>query len=62
MSSSAHIEKVGTGSFSHNDRSRTVYYLIDTQDNNEFDVIITYTIVGVDVPPQELQLALQSTR
>ena len=31
-------------------------------DNNEFDVIITYTIVGVDVPPQELQLALQSTR
>ena len=31
-------------------------------DNNTFDVIITYNIIGADVPPQELQFALQSTR
>ena len=31
-------------------------------DNNSFDVIITYNIIGADVPPQELQFALQSTR
>ncbi len=41
--------------------------LIDVQafpdfDNNSFDVIITYNIIGADVPPQELQFALQSTR
>tara|TARA_B100000029_G_scaffold370433_1_gene364289 strand:- start:178 stop:579 length:402 start_codon:yes stop_codon:yes gene_type:complete len=31
-------------------------------DNNSFDVIIRYDIIGADVPPQELQFALQSTR
>ena len=31
-------------------------------DNNQFDVIIIYDIIGADVPPQELQFALQSTR
>ena len=31
-------------------------------DNNTFDVIIKYDITGADVPPQELQFALQSTR
>ena len=31
-------------------------------DNNSFDVIITYNIIGADGPPQELQFALQSTR
>ena len=41
--------------------------LIDVQaypnfDNNQFDVAIIYEIIGADVPPQELQFALQSTR
>ena len=31
-------------------------------DNASFDAIITYDIVGADVPAQELQFALQSTR
>ena len=31
-------------------------------DNNTFNVIIIYEIIGADVPPQELQFALQSTR
>jgi len=31
-------------------------------DNNGFDVTITYEIVGVEVPSQELQFVLQSSR
>ena len=31
-------------------------------DNNTFNVTIIYEIIGADVPPQELQFALQSTR
>ena len=31
-------------------------------DNNSFDVLIVYDVIGADVPPQELQFALQSTR
>ncbi len=31
-------------------------------DTYEFEAIIVYEIVGADVPPQELQFALQSTR
>ena len=29
---------------------------------NQFDIAIAYEIIGADVPPQELQFALQSTR
>ena len=31
-------------------------------DNNEFDVTITYDIIGVDALPQQLTFALQPTR
>ena len=31
-------------------------------DNNQFDVNITYEIIGSEIPPQELQFALQPTR
>jgi len=31
-------------------------------DSNTFDVMIVYEIIGSDIPPQELQFALQSTR
>ena len=31
-------------------------------DNNQFDVVINYTIIGIDIPPQELQFVLQQTR
>jgi phage baseplate assembly protein W len=31
-------------------------------DGNNFDVTIRYTIVGIDVPPQQLSFALQPTR
>ena len=31
-------------------------------DNNQFDIAIVYEIIGADVPIQELQFALQSTR
>ena len=41
--------------------------LLDVQafpnfDNNQFDVTIIYEIIGSDIPPQELQFALQPTR
>jgi len=41
--------------------------LIDVQvnpdfDNNAFDVVIIYRIVGIDVPAQQLQFVLQPTR
>ena len=31
-------------------------------DNNAYDVIIAYEIIGADVPPQELEFVLQPTR
>jgi len=31
-------------------------------EGNAFDVIISYDIVGADIPPQELQFVLQSNR
>ena len=31
-------------------------------DNHEFDVTVTYTIVGIDALPQQLTFALQPTR
>tara|TARA_B100000700_G_scaffold133506_1_gene149102 strand:+ start:205 stop:606 length:402 start_codon:yes stop_codon:yes gene_type:complete len=31
-------------------------------DNNGFDVIITYDVVGTEIPTQELQFVLQSSR
>ena len=31
-------------------------------DNNQFDTIINYEIIGMDIPPQELQFVLQPTR
>ena len=31
-------------------------------DNNNFDVVIEYQIIGADVPPQSLQFVLQPTR
>ncbi len=31
-------------------------------DNNQFDMIISYKIIGADIPPQELQFVLQPTR
>tara|TARA_B100000579_G_scaffold48339_1_gene33724 strand:+ start:585 stop:986 length:402 start_codon:yes stop_codon:yes gene_type:complete len=35
---------------------------IADQDNNSFDVIIQFQIIGADVPPQSLQFVLQPTR
>ena len=31
-------------------------------DNNSFDLVITYTIIGSEIPPQDLQFVLQSNR
>lgn len=31
-------------------------------DNNAFDTVVTYDIIGADVPAQQLQFALQSAR
>ena len=31
-------------------------------DNNTFDVIIVYQIIGTDVPPQQLEFVLESNR
>ncbi len=31
-------------------------------DNNSFDVTITYDVIGSEIPPQELQFVLQSSR
>ena len=35
---------------------------IPNYDNNEYNVLITYELLGADVPPQQLELVLQSTR
>ena len=35
---------------------------IPNYDNNQFDAVITYKIIGTDIPPQELQFVLESTR
>ena len=35
---------------------------IPNYDNNQFDTVITYKIIGIDIPPQELQFVLQPTR
>ena len=31
-------------------------------DNNQFDAVVTYKIIGINIPPQELQFVLQPTR
>tara|TARA_Y100001963_G_scaffold108225_1_gene149609 strand:+ start:656 stop:1057 length:402 start_codon:yes stop_codon:yes gene_type:complete len=31
-------------------------------DNNEFDTTVQYRIIGINIPPQELQFVLQPTR
>ena len=31
-------------------------------DNNTFDIVIVYTIIGTDVPPQQLEFVLESNR
>jgi len=31
-------------------------------DNNAFDTVVTYDIIGADIPSQQLQFALQSAR
>ena len=41
--------------------------LIDVQaipnfDNNQFAAVVTYKIIGINIPPQELQFVLQPTR
>ena len=36
--------------------------VIADNDNSLFDTIIVYEVIGADVPPQQLQFALQSTR
>ena len=35
---------------------------IPDYDNNQFDAVVTYEIIGIDIPPQELQFVLQPTR
>ena len=35
---------------------------IPNYDNNQFDAVINYMIIGTDIPPQEIQFVLESTR
>ena len=35
---------------------------IPDYDNNQFDAIVIYKIIGMDIPPQELSFVLQPTR
>ena len=35
---------------------------IPDYDNNQFDAVVTYEIIGMEIPPQELQFVLQPTR
>ncbi len=35
---------------------------IPNYDNNEFNVLITYEVVGADIPPQELEFVLLPSR
>ena len=35
---------------------------IPDYDNNQFDAVGTYEIIGMEIPPQELQFVLQPTR
>ena len=36
--------------------------VIPNYDNNQFDAVINYMIIGTDIPPQEIQFVLESTR
>jgi len=42
--------------------SLTKVKVIPNYDNNEFNVTVSYYIVGMDVPEQELSFVLESTR
>ena len=42
--------------------SLTNVKVIPNYDNNEFNVTVSYYIVGIDVPEQELSFVLESTR
>jgi len=42
--------------------SLTNVEVIPNFDNNSFDAVVTYNIIGADAPPQELQFALLPTR
>ena len=35
---------------------------IPNYDNNQFDLVVVYQIIGADTPPQQLEFVLQSTR
>ena len=35
---------------------------IPDYDNNQFDAVVVYKIIGMDIPPQELSFVLQPTR
>ena len=35
---------------------------IPDYDNNQFDAVVIYKIIGMDIPPQELSFVLQPTR
>tara|TARA_R100000008_G_scaffold31692_1_gene17688 strand:+ start:780 stop:1181 length:402 start_codon:yes stop_codon:yes gene_type:complete len=44
-------------------RVKLMELLVDPNyDNNQFDVVISYQIVGVDIPPTQLEFALLPTR
>ena len=57
------VDEIRESIETYEDRVQLIDVLADTNfENNSFDVTITYEIIGRNVPAQELQFVLQSSR
>ena len=57
------VDEIGESIETYEDRVQLIDVLADPNfENNGFDVTITYEIIGRNVPAQELQFVLQSSR
>ena len=57
------VDEIRESIETYEDRVQLVDVIADPNfENNSFDLTITYEIIGRNVPPQELQFVLQSSR
>ena len=56
-------DEIASSTINYEPRVELIDVIVNADyDNNAFDVIIQYRIVGIDVPTQQLQFVLQPTR
>ena len=57
------VDEIRESIETYEDRVQLIDVLADPNfENNGFDVIITYDVIGAEIPRQELQFVLQSSR